>query len=67
MKEPEIIRRFEGIRLRASAVGLTIMTDFNDQFSITDVPKSDGLVCFDTLNDLDNFIYGYERGYKSGL
>ena len=67
MNEAKLIEDYEQLKQRANAVGLTIKTDFNDQFSIADAPGSNGLVCFKSLNDLNNFIYGYELGYKSGL
>ncbi len=67
MKEVELIAKYEQTREQAAAVGLTVKHDHLDQFTIADVPKSNGLVCFKTLDELATFIYGYELGYYSGL
>lgn len=65
MIEAEVIRSYEEIKERAKAVGLSINTDLNNKFTIPDVPKANGLICLQKLKDLDNFIHGYELGYKS--
>ena len=67
MNESLLISKYESIKKDAESVGLSIKTDFNGKFSIYDVPKANGVVVFDTVNDLNNFIYGYILGYKSGL
>jgi hypothetical protein len=67
MSEVKIISAYEDVRKRAESVGLTVKIGSRDRFAIGDVPKADGLVCFDTIADLDNFVRGYEFGYKSGL
>ncbi len=67
MNEVETINIYESIRKRAASVGITVKTDTLQKFTIADVPKANGLICMDTIKDLDNFVYGYELGYKSGL
>lgn len=67
MKEAEIIFQYHEIRNRAAAVGITVKTDNLGKFTISDVPTATGLVCFDNLNDLNNFVYGYVLGYETSL
>jgi hypothetical protein len=67
MNDVEMIAKYEQVKERAESVGLTIKHDHLDQFTIADVPKAIGLVCYKNLDELSTFIYGYELGYKSGL
>lgn len=66
MEEPKIVNDFLESKRRSEEVGLTLQVD-NAQFKFADVPGSSGLVCFETLEELDTFIYWYQFGYKSGL
>lgn len=67
MSDIEIVRKFDDLRKQAESVGITVKIDALDKFTIADIPNSKGLVCFDTIDELSMFIYGYELGYKSGL
>jgi hypothetical protein len=62
MTEVEMIAKYERTKERASLVGLTIKHDTLEQFTIADVPKANGLICLETLGELEKFIYGYELG-----
>ena len=67
MNDVEMVAKYEQVKEQAGSVGLTIKHDQLDQFTIADVPKAQGLVCFKSLEELSTFIYGYELGYNSGL
>ena len=64
--ESWLIQRFDTLKKDAESVGITLLAE-GDKFVIKDVPKAKGQICFDTLEDMTTFIYGYQLGYRSGL
>lgn len=64
--ESYLIQRFSDLKKSAEAVGITLLAE-GDKFVIKDARKATGQICFDKLEDMATFIYGYELGYKAGL
>ena len=64
--ESILIMRFDALKKDAEAVGITLLAE-GDKFVIKDAPKSKGVICFDSLDEMEIFIYGYRLGYHAGL
>lgn len=61
------IQRFEKLKTRAATVGITLLSNcWSDYIGFKDIPHSKGDIFFENLNDAEQFILGYEYGYKSG-
>ena len=63
--EAETIEKYKELYERSAGFGLVLKTD-GEAFTFN-VPKADGLIILKKLSDVENFVRGYELGYKSGL
>ena len=62
MTESECVSKYIELKKRAEVVGITPLPK-GGIFEINDVPKSNGVVIFNNLLELEVFIRGYELGY----
>ncbi len=63
--EAETIEKYKELYERSAGFGLALKTNGNAfEFNAS---KADGLIIFKKLSDVENFVRGYELGYKSGL
>lgn len=69
-QQVQIVSKFLLLKERAKAIGITLKINSGFQpmyFEFPDVPKASGIIPFDTIEEVEIFIYGYEQACKAGL
>ena len=62
--QAEIVERHANLKARAEAEGLTLESTLED-FRFVNMPGSNGIIAFKTLDELELFLRGYELGKHS--
>ena len=66
MNESKVVEKFIEIKKIATDVGITLTTH-DGSFCFNDIPSAKGNVAFNSIDEVELFIYGYKLGYRSNL